>query len=268
MQAIHSPRPLVGVIACCREVEGHSAQMVTDKYLEALYQYGVTPVILPVLAADMLTPEQRAEQAVALLGSLDGLMLTGSYTNVAPDRYGAERAPENTRDDARRDEVALGWVHEAIRQALPLFGICRGFQEMNVAFGGTLHQAVQTLPGMLDHREPPADDMAGHYAPSHTVKIRPDGALAALYSSEHAEVNSLHQQGIDQLAPGLEAEAWAPDGLVEAISVRDAATFALAVQWHPEWRPKEHPFYDALFQGFAAACRQHRTQRAAQPVNS
>ncbi|BBI53884.1 hypothetical protein HORIV_63050 [Vreelandella olivaria] len=112
---------------------------------------------------------------------------------------------------------------------------------------------------MLDHREPPANDMAGHYAPSHTVKIRAGGALAALYSGEHAEVNSLHQQGIDRLAPGLEAEAWAPDGLVEAVSVRSAAAFALAVQWHPEWRPKEHPFYDALFQGFATACRQHRT---------
>lgn len=262
MQATHSPRPLVGVIACCREVEGHPAQMVTDKFLHALYHYGVTPVILPVLVADIATPEQRTEQADDLLGNLDGLLLTGSYTNVSPDLYGAERAPENTRDDARRDEAALCWVHEALRQELPLFGICRGLQEMNVALGGTLHQAVQTLPGMLDHREPPADDMAGHYAPSHAVNIRANGALAALYSAEYAEVNSLHQQGIDRLAPGLEAEAWASDGVVEAVSVRDAAAFALAVQWHPEWRPKEHPFYDALFHGFAAACRQHRTQRA------
>lgn len=238
--------------------------MVTDKYLQALYLYGITPVVLPVLATDMLTPEERAEQTIALLGSLDGLMLTGSYTNVSPERYGAERAAENTRGDVRRDDEALSWVHEAVRQELPLFGICRGFQEMNVAFGGTLHQAVQTLPGMLDHREPPADDKAGHYVPSHKVNIRPGGALEALYSGEHVEVNSLHQQGIDQLAPGLEAEAWAPDGLVEAISVRDAAAFALAVQWHPEWRPKEHPFYDALFQGFATACRQHLTQRDAQ----
>ncbi|AQU83851.1 MULTISPECIES: gamma-glutamyl-gamma-aminobutyrate hydrolase family protein [unclassified Halomonas] len=264
MQAIDFPRPLVGVIACCREVEGHPAQIVTDKYLQALYRYGITPVILPVLAADTLTPEQRAEQATTLLSSLDGLLLTGSYTNVSPDRYGAELAPENTRDDVRRDEEALGWVHEAVRQELPLFGICRGFQEMNVAFGGTLHQAVQTLPGMLDHREPSADDLAGHYAPSHKVDIRSRGVLATLYNGTCAEVNSLHQQGIDQLAPGLDAEAWAPDGLIEAISVRGAAAFALAVQWHPEWRPQEHPLYDALFQGFATACRQHRTQRDAQ----
>lgn len=270
MQAIHPPqpsarpgssRPVVGVIACCRSVEGHPTQTVTDKYLQALYHYGITPVILPVLAVDILTPEERIEQATALLGSLDGLMLTGSYTNVSPDRYGAERAPENTRDDLRRDDEALSWVHEAIHQGLPLLGICRGFQEMNVALGGTLHQAVQTLPGMLDHREPPADDMAGHYVPSHAVTLRPEGALTALYSGECLEVNSLHQQGIDQLAPGLEAEAWAPDGLVEAVSVRDASAFALAVQWHPEWRPTEHPLYDAIFQGFAMACRQHRTQR-------
>lgn len=250
---------MVGVIACCRSVEGHPAQIVTDKFLQALYHYGITPVILPVLAADMLTPEESSIQAAVMLGRLDGLMLTGSYTNVAPERYGAVLAPENTRDDPRRDNEALAWVHEALRQGLPLFGICRGFQEMNVALGGTLHQAVQTLPGMLDHREPPADDMAGHYAPSHKVVLRPNGVLAALYSGEHLEVNSLHQQGIDQLAPGLEAEAWAPDGLIEAVSVRDASAFALAVQWHPEWRPREHPFYDAIFKGFATACRQHHT---------
>lgn len=193
-------------------------------------------------------------------------MLTGSYTNVSPSRYGAERAPENTRDDAWRDELALVWVHEAVKQALPLFGICRGFQEINVAFGGTLHQAVHTLPNMLDHREPSADNKAGHYAPAHELNIRPDGALAALYDAEHAEVNSLHQQGIDQLAPELDAEAWAPDGLIEAISIRDATAFALAVQWHPEWYPKEHPLYDSLFQGFAAACRHHRYQHDAQPA--
>lgn len=264
METTHSPRSTVGVIACCREVEGHAAQIVTDKYLQALHEYGMTPVILPVLASESLTTKQRGDQAAALLSSLDGLLLTGSYTNVSPSRYGSARAPENTRDDQGRDEAALAWVHEAVRQALPLFGICRGFQEMNVAFGGTLHQTVQTLPGMLDHREPRAVNKADHYAPAHSLEIRPDGALAALYGADYAHVNSLHQQGIDQLAPGLDAEAWAPDGLVEAISVRDAATFALAVQWHPEWRPKEHPLYDALFQGFAAACSRHRTQRDAQ----
>ncbi len=133
-----------------------------------------------------------------------------------------------------------------------------------MAFGGTLHQAVQRVPGMLDHREPEGDREA-KYAPSHDLSILPGGRLAALYPEPHAQVNSLHQQGVATLGPGLVAEAHAPDGLVEAISVRDAPGFALAVQWHPEWHPAEHPLYDALFRGFAEACHSRRATRTPQP---
>ncbi|WP_282040416.1 gamma-glutamyl-gamma-aminobutyrate hydrolase family protein [Halomonas alimentaria] len=250
-----SSRPLVGVIACRREVEGHPAHMVTDKYLAALREYGLAPVILPVW-----------EDAVSgdLPAHLDGLLLTGSYTNVEPGRYGAEREPENTRDDLHRDAAALAWIPAALDLGLPLLGICRGFQELNVAFGGTLHQAVQRVPGMLDHREP-AGEKAEQYAPSHDLAIVPGGRLAALYPEPHAQVNSLHQQGVATLGPGLVAEAHAPDGLVEAISVGDAPGFALAVQWHPEWHPTEHPLYDALFRGFAEACHSRRAARIPQP---
>lgn len=249
-------RPLVGVIACRREVEGHPAHMVTDKYLSALRDYGLAPVILPVW-----------EDAVEgdLLAHLDGLLLTGSYSNVAPGRYGAERAPENTRDDPHRDAVALACIPAALDLGLPLLGICRGFQEINVAFGGTLHQAVQGVPGLLDHREP-AGDLEARYAPAHDLTILPGGVLAALYSPLGARVNSLHQQGIAELGPGLVAEATAPDGLIEAVSVAGAPAFALAVQWHPEWRPREHPLYHALFDAFAGACRQRRSSRAAAPT--
>ncbi|MDR9440106.1 MAG: gamma-glutamyl-gamma-aminobutyrate hydrolase family protein [Halomonas sp.] len=244
-------RPLVGVIACRREVEGHPAHMVTDKYLSALRDYGLAPVILPVW-------EDAVESE--LLGSLDGLLLTGSYTNVEPQRYGAERAPENTRDDTHRDAAALGWIPAALDLGLPLLGICRGFQELNVAFGGTLHQAVQRVPGLLDHREPEGDREV-KYAPSHDITLVPGGRLAALHPEPASRVNSLHQQGIAELGPGLVAEALAPDGLVEAISVAGAPGFALAVQWHPEWKPREHPLYDALFRAFAAACDVHRGAR-------
>ncbi|MCK2182576.1 gamma-glutamyl-gamma-aminobutyrate hydrolase family protein [Halomonas getboli] len=243
-------RPLVGVIACRREVEGHPAHMVTDKYLSALREYGLEPVVLPVwedLDAAGVTP---------LLARLDGLVLTGSYTNVEPARYGAERAPENTRDDRHRDAAAMAWVPAALDLGLPLLGICRGFQELNVAFGGSLHQAVQSVPGMFDHREP-AGDRAAQYAPAHELSILPGGRLAALHPETVSRVNSLHQQGVDRLGEGLTAEARAPDGLVEAISVTDAPGFTLAVQWHPEWQPREHPLYDAIFRGFAAACRDH-----------
>ncbi|UYG02320.1 gamma-glutamyl-gamma-aminobutyrate hydrolase family protein [Halomonas sp. LR3S48] len=248
-------RPLVGVIACRREVEGHSAHVVTDKYLSALRSYGLAPVVLPVWQ-DAVDGD--------LLAHLDGLLLTGSYSNVEPSRYGAERAPENNRDDLHRDAAALAWIPAAIARDLPLLGICRGFQELNVAYGGTLHQAVQNVPGLIDHREPEAD-YATRYAPAHDIALQSGGRLVALYPEPHAKVNSLHQQGIDRLGNGLAVEALAPDGLVEAVSVAEASGFALAVQWHPEWRPQEHPLYHAIFQGFATACREHRVRRASAP---
>ncbi|EPC03792.1 hypothetical protein L861_00415 [Litchfieldella anticariensis FP35 = DSM 16096] len=241
-------RPLVGVIACRREVEGHPAHMVTDKYLSALRDYGLEPIILPVWE------DVEVSAATALLMRLDGLLLTGSYTNMEPARYGAIRAPENIRDDYHRDASALAWIPAALDLGMPLLGVCRGFQELNVAFGGTLYQAVQQQPGMLDHRESPGEKHA-QYSPSHDLEILPGGVLSRLYGERHARVNSLHQQGIEYLGPGLVAEATAPDGLIEAISVADAPGFSLAVQWHPEWHPRDHSLYDALFQGFAQACR-------------
>lgn len=240
-------RPLVGVIACRRQVEGHPAHMVTDKYLRALHDYGLAPVMLPVWEDGVDT---------ALLTHLDGLLLTGSYTNVEPWRYAGERAPQNTRDDRDRDALAMALIPAAVEQGLPLFGVCRGFQEFNVAFGGSLYQAVQTVPGLLDHREPEGDK-AAQYSPVHDLAIEPGGVLAGLFDQPRAQVNSLHQQGIERLGDGLRVEGRAPDGLIEAVSVEGAASFALAVQWHPEWRPTEHPLYDAMFRGFADACRNH-----------
>lgn len=244
-------RPLVGVIACRREVEGHSAQMVTDKYLSALREYGLTPVILPVWES----LEGSRDETLTLLKRIDGLVLTGSYTNVEPRRYGVERIPQNTRDDLHRDAAALAWIPTTLDLGVPLLGICRGFQELNVAFGGTLHQAVEEVPGLNDHRQPPVGDKAALYAPSHDLEILPGGVLERLYGERYSRVNSLHQQGISRLGEGLRIEAVAPDGLIEAISVADAPAFTLAVQWHPEWQPREHPLHNALFEGFARACR-------------
>ncbi|APX93686.1 gamma-glutamyl-gamma-aminobutyrate hydrolase [Halomonas sp. 1513] len=248
-----SSRPLVGGIACRREVEGHPAHMVTDKYLQALRDYGLAPLVLPVW-------EDGSGLEASLLAELDGLLLTGSYTNVAPARYGAEPAPQNTRGDLHRDAAALAWIPAALDLGMPLFGICRGFQEINVAFGGTLYQALQTVPGLLDHREPEGDK-ASQYALSHDLTILPGGTLAALHASPESRVNSLHQQGVAELGLGLRAEAVAPDGVIEALSVEGARRFALAVQWHPEWQPAQHPLYDALFHGFAAACRERAAER-------
>lgn len=243
------PRPLVGVIACRRTVEGHPAHMVTDKYVSALREFGLEPVVIPVWE------DIEAESAKALLARMDGLLLTGSYSNMHPSRYGESTAPENTYEDPARDAAVLCWVPLALELRLPLLGICRGFQELNVAFGGSLHQAVQKVAGLMDHREPEGD-LEAQYAPSHRISIAQGGVLASLFPESEARVNSLHQQGIARLGEGLSVEAVAPDGLVEAISITDAQAFTLAVQWHPEWKPREHPLYQALMEGFASACRE------------
>ncbi|TVU73950.1 gamma-glutamyl-gamma-aminobutyrate hydrolase family protein [Cobetia crustatorum] len=246
------PRPLVGVIACRRTVEGHPAHMVTDKYVSALRDVGLQPVMIPVWEDMDSAADIDAMQA--LLSRLDGLLLTGSYSNMHPSRYGESLAPENTYEDRARDAAALQWVPLALTLGMPLLGICRGFQELNVAFGGSLHQAVQQVPGLMDHREPKGDQDA-QFAPSHDISIVAGGQLAALYDVPEARVNSLHQQGIARLGEGLRVEALAPDGLVEAVSVSTASSFALAVQWHPEWKTREHPLYLAILEGFADACR-------------
>lgn len=246
-------RPLVGVIACRRTIEGHPAHMVTDKYVSALREFGLEPLVIPVWEDVM------ADSARALLARLDGLLLTGSYSNVHPARYGEAIAPENTYEDTARDASAMAWVPLALELQLPLLGICRGFQELNVAFGGSLHQAVQNVPGLRDHREPEGD-LDVQFAPSHGISILPGGRLAELYAAPEARVNSVHQQGIARLGEGLRVEAVAPDGLVEAISIIAAGAFTLAVQWHPEWKPRQHPLYQAILEGFAAACRDRSRQ--------
>ncbi|SHM07162.1 gamma-glutamyl-gamma-aminobutyrate hydrolase family protein [Vreelandella subglaciescola] len=247
MQIRPQIRPLVAVIACRRDVEGHPAHIVTDKYLTALRAYGLDPVVLPVWE------DVDVERAKRLLSHFDGLMLTGSPTNVHPSRYREECAPENERADTDRDAVALALIPAVLERGLPLLAICRGFQELNVAFGGSLYQAVQNQPGKFDHREPKGKTQQ-QYVPTHELAIKPGGVLAGLYPEHGARVNSLHQQGIDRLGNGLTVEGVAPDSLIEAVSVSDAKTFTLGVQWHPEWQPTEHPLYDAIFKGFAEAC--------------
>ncbi|WP_375056003.1 gamma-glutamyl-gamma-aminobutyrate hydrolase family protein [Zobellella sp. DQSA1] len=241
--------PVVGVSACQRQIEGHGCHMVVNKYVTALRQSaGVEVVLLPALA-EGLDP--------TILARLDGLCLTGSYSNVEPRHFGRPPWPGDCHYDPARDGSALSLVREARRLQLPLLGICRGLQEMNVAYGGSLRQPLQELPDLLDHREPATPDLDEHYRPAHGIRLNPDGLLARLTGELEFEVNSLHQQGIDRLGEGLVAEALAADGLIEAI--RDPAhPFALGVQWHPEWRTDEHPLYRAIFTAFGAACARHR----------
>jgi len=180
------------------------------------------------------------------------LLVTGAPSNVAPSHYGATARPDTELDEIR-DATTLPLLRAAIAAAKPVLAICRGFQELNVALGGSLYQHVHEIPGRLDHREPQNVSREAEYAPAHAVNISPDGLLAQLSGMTQAMVNSLHGQGVDRLADGLKVEAQAPDGQIEAVSLPAAKAFLLGVQWHPEWAFAEDPLSRAIFSGFGAS---------------
>ena len=240
--------PLVGVISDRRMVGKHPFHMVGEKYLRALVDGAdAYPVALPSLADGF--------DVVDILDRLDGLFLTGSPSNVEPHRYQGPASDPDTVHDPHRDETTLPLIPQAIATGLPLFAVCRGFQEMNVAFGGTLWQKVQDVPGMQDHREDKAQPLEIQYAPAHEVELVRGGYLHGLAGVGRVMVNSLHSQGVQTLGRDLEVEARAADGLIEAFRVRNAPGFTLAVQWHPEWQVLQNPFSRAMFAAFGDAAR-------------
>lgn len=245
--------PVIGITACRREIAPHPYHVVQDKYVAAVRDVaGTLPFILPA--------EGELSRSEAIIDALDGLVLTGSYSNVEPHRYaGATRDPDALRD-ANRDETSARLIRAALAAACPILGICRGLQELNVAFGGTLCEALHEREGGLDHREQGAT-LEEQYAPIHDIEISPDGCLAQIFGTNSLRVNSLHGQGIDRLGDGLVVEARAPDGVVEAIRALDVPAFTLAVQWHPEWRAAETPSSKALFAAFGDACRERAITR-------
>jgi putative glutamine amidotransferase len=244
-----SARPLIGIPADRRMVGAHPFHMVGEKYARAVLDAAAAaPLLIPSLADELGFDE--------LLQRLDGLLFTGSPSNVEPHLYeGAPSAPGTLHDPAR-DATTLPLIRKAVRAGVPVFGICRGFQEMNVAFGGTLHQRLHEVPGHLDHRDDGTQPLEVQYGPAHDVTLEPGGVLRSLAASDRIQVNSLHNQGIDRLGAELAVEARAPDGVIEAFRVRDAQRFALAVQWHPEWKVMGNPFSRALFAAFGQASRE------------
>jgi putative glutamine amidotransferase len=244
-------RPFIGVIADRRPVGHHPFHMAGEKYLRALVDCAeACPIILPVFPDGF--------DILECLDCLDGLLLTGSTSDVEPHHYHGRPSPPGAQHDPARDAAALALIPAAIRAGLPLLGICRGFQEMNVALGGTLHQAVHEQPGIAAHHENKDDPLEIQYGPSHEVRFTPGGLLADLAGAELAVVNSVHHQGVERLADGLDVEATAPDGLIEGFTVRDAPGFTLAVQWHPEWQAMDNALYTAIFRAFGEACRRYR----------
>jgi putative glutamine amidotransferase len=232
----------------------HPFHAVGEKYISAVLQASDgLPLLIPVLQ----TPLDVAE----ILGRVDGIFFPGSPSNVEPARYAGPASAPGTLHDPYRDATTLTLIPRAVAGGVPVFGVCRGFQEMNVAMGGTLHQRVHEVPGFEDHREDKEQPLDVQYGPAHEVVLEAGGLLLGIAGRERITVNSLHGQGVDRLAPGLVVEARAPDGLIEAFRVRSAPSFALAVQWHPEWQVMDDPFSRGLFAEFGKAARRREDQR-------
>jgi len=249
-----SNRPLIGVISDRRMQGEHPFHMVGEKYLRAVADGAEAyPVALPLL--------DDGFDVLDILNRLDGIFLTGSPSNVEPHHYMGDPSEPGTWHDPHRDIAALELIPAAIRVGMPLLAICRGFQEMNVAFGGTLHQKVHELPEYGMHKENPDDPLDVQYGTSHAVSFCKGGILEKITGRDKAMVNSLHSQGVDRLGDELEVEAVADDGLIEGFSVRNSPGFTLAVQWHPEWKVLENPLSIAIFKAYGDACRTYGSGR-------
>lgn len=258
-------KPVIGIPVDALDLNGKPFHGVGEKYVNAVaHGSRAIPFFIPAFGggAELDTLHDLLE-VDEVLDRLDGLFLTGSPSNVEPHLYGGEASHGDLLHDPQRDVTTLPIIRRAIERDLPLLAVCRGFQELNVAFGGTLHQKVQEVPGLMDHREDKDAAREQQYGPAHPVRLVEGGKLHGLVGATEIQVNSLHQQGIDRLADDLQAEAVAPDGLVEAVSHRADLRFTIGVQWHPEWRFRENPASSALFAAFGEAAREQALKRAA-----
>lgn len=256
-------RPRIGIPADVKSDGDESFHAVGEKYLAAVAHGAQTmPVLLPALGAgaemaslvDAISPDEQLE-------GLDGLFLTGSPSNLEPACYG-QTCDGIGPFDPQRDQTTLPLIQAALAHDMPILAVCRGFQELNVACGGTLFSAVHEQPGYMDHREDHTLQRAQRYAPAHSVALTENGFFAKLTGQNSVQVNSLHGQGVDRLGSGLVTDAVAPDGLVEALYMPDRH-FVVGVQWHPEWAFEQNSVSAALFAAFGRAARTWRDVRAA-----
>src|ERR1700733_921449 len=216
--------PIVGIPCDHRMLGAHAFHIVGEKYITAVRDgAGALPLLIPVLDPPVPASEW--------LAAIDGFLFTGSPSNVSPKRYGGALPREGVLQDEHRDSTTLPLLEAAIAAGKPTLCVCRGFQELNVALGGTLHQHIQEVPGRLDHREDKDAPLDVQYGPAHDVTVAEGGLLAKIVSERFFKVNSLHSQGIDRIATSLHADAAAPDGQIEAVSMPKAKGFLLGVQW-------------------------------------
>ena len=240
-------RPLVLVPACNKMLGDHPYHVAGKKYADAVRLAGCLPLVIP--NADEIELE-------ALLAIADGVFLTGSASNVHPSHFDEDVLDLSLPLDPARDAWTLPLIQRALAMGLPLFSVCRGTQETNVALGGSLHQAVHQVPGKHDHRASDADPLAVQYGPAHEVVVEPGGVLERVVGLQAFAVNSVHGQDVNRLGDGLRVEARAPDGVVEAFSKADARGFNLCVQWHPEWQAADNDISMRMLTAFGQACRQ------------
>ncbi len=246
-------RPVVGIPASVMNVRHFPTHAVGHSNAVAVARVAQChPMVIPSLGDDI--------DVADIVGHLDVLLLTGGASNIEPHHYEGAPARDGDLHDPHRDSTTLPLIRAAIDAGVPVFAICRGFQEFNVALGGTLHQFLHEVPGRIDHRRDRTKPMEAQMGHCHDIRLRPEGLLQALAGNDTAGVNSLHGQGIDRAAPGTTVEATAPDTTIEALTVNAARAFAVGVQWHPEFGAEQDPFYRALFEAFGDAARE-RTER-------
>ena len=247
--------PIVGIVMNERIVTDTPTYTLATKYVIPVVDFvKATPVLLP--------PVAHHESLHEWLGFLDGIILTGSTSDIHPDRYGETIKNPNSVFDTNRDETSLNLIKGAIKIGLPILGICRGFQEINVALGGTLHQSIHRTPNFMDHREVVHEDKDISYGPRHDVTAVNDGKLIKIVNKSQWKVNSLHDQGVEHLAENLQAEAYAEDGLIEAFSLKDNNDqFLLATQWHIEWKPQNDECSAAILRAFGHACTEYNLKK-------
>jgi putative glutamine amidotransferase len=247
------PQPLVAVSTDIKQFENYTWHATPDQYLEAALSVAdVLPVLVPSFGERL--------DLDGLLESVDGVMLTGSKSNVHPALYGAEADEKHGPYDERRDATTFPLIRKAVEKGVPLLAICRGIQEMNVALGGTLAGEIQERDGALDHRGL-GETQEERFAIRQKVAIKPGTCLADIFGPAEIMVNSVHRQGIEHLGPNLQVEAVAPDGTVEAVSVTGARAFAVGVQWHPEYWVASDDASRRIFEAFGEAVRAHAAVR-------
>lgn len=258
----NNPRPLVGIPASQIYLPAHSLAQhgVGERYIRGVSDgAGAVPMVIPALADDY--------DFADLASRLDGLMLTGGRANVEPHHYDGPPFPDDEVRDPPRDNTVLPLIRECVRQGVPVFGSCRGIQEINVAMGGTLYYRVHEIDGFNDHRMPREGDIEHKFSERHLVVTAENGLFHKLADAREVMVNSLHAQAVDKVAPGFEIECVsAPDGVIEGIRYTEAETFCVGVQWHAEWRFEDNTLSLNLWHAFGDACRKRAAARSGRKI--